>query len=82
MENGLISYYNTPRKYWVRQLRLIVVPIKFRRVVNKACLVSLLEGHSHEQRILSSVLARFWWPMVNTEVAQFIRAYAHCQLVN
>ena len=47
-----------------------------------ACHVSPLAGHSHGQRTLFRILARFWWPMVNKELAQFIRACVHCQLVN
>ena len=47
-----------------------------------ACHVSLLAGHSHDQRTLFRVLAQFWWPMVNNEVSKFIRACAHFQLVN
>ena len=59
-----------------------MVPIKFRQVVMSACHVSPLSGHSHEKRTLLQILEQFWWPMVNKEVAQFIRAWAHCRLVN
>ena len=47
-----------------------------------ACHVSTLEGRIYEQRILFRILALFWWPIVNREVAQLISAFAHCQLVN
>ena len=66
----------------VRQLRLIVVPFKFRQVVMSTCHVSTLAGHSHEQKTLFRILALFWWPMVNREVAQFIRASANFLLEN
>ena len=82
MDNGLISYYDTPCKSRVRELRLIVLPFKFWQVVMYTYHISLLAGHSHEQITISRILARFWLSMVNTEVAQFIRAYTHCQLVN
>ena len=41
-----------------------------------------LVGHSHEQRTLFRILVRFWWPMFDKEVDQFIRACSHFQLVN
>ena len=47
-----------------------------------ACHVSPLAGHIHDQRTLFRILAPFWWPVVNKEVAQFIISYAHCHLVN
>ena len=81
MDNLFISYYGTPRTSRVKQLRLIVFPVKFIQVVISACHVSPLSGHIHEQRTLFRILAMFWWPMVNKEVAQFIRACAHFQLV-
>ena len=80
--NGLISYYDTLCISRVRQLRLRVVPVKFRQAVISSCHVSPLAGHSNEKRTLFSILARFWWQMVNNEVFQFIRVCAHCQLVN
>ena len=46
------------------------------------CHIYPLAGHIHDQRTLFRVLAQFWWPMINKEVVQFIRAFAHCQLVN
>ena len=46
------------------------------------CHVYPLTGHSHEQITLLRILAWFWWPMVNMEVAQFIRSCSHSQLVN
>ena len=82
MDNGLISYYDTPLTARIIQLRLIVVPFKFRQVVMSACHLSLLAGNSHDHRTVFRILARFLWPMVNKEVAQFIRACACCQLVN
>ena len=78
----MISYYSTPRTSRVRQLRLRVVPVKFRRVVMSECHVSPLAVHIHEQRTLNRILARFLWEIVNKELSQFIRAYAHFQLVN
>ena len=33
LENGLVSYYDNLRTSRVRKLRLIVVPVKFRKVV-------------------------------------------------
>ena len=78
----MISYYYTPRTARVRQLRLRVVPVKFRRVVMSACHIYPLAGHSHEQRTLFRILERFWWPMVNKEVGKFIRECANFQLVN
>ena len=66
----------------VRQIRLRVVPVKFRLVVMSACHVYLLLGHIHEHKTLFRIMAQFWWPMVNKEVDQFIRACAHCQLIN
>ena len=68
MENGLISYYETLYTARVRQLRLRVVPVKFRLLVMSSCHVSTLAGHSHAKRTLFRILARFWWPMVNKEV--------------
>ena len=82
LENGLISYYETPRKARVRQIMLRVVPIKFRRVVMSEYHVPPLEGQIHDQINLFSILARFWWPMVNKEAALFMRAFENCQLVN
>ena len=82
LENGLIYYYDTPRTSRVRQLRMRVVPVKFRQVVMSACHVSPLAGHSHEQRTLFRILSWFWWPLVNKYLAMFMRACAHCQLVH
>ena len=65
-----------------RKLRMRVVPINFRKVVMSACHVYPLSEHIHEQRILFMILAWFWWPIFNKEVAQFIRASAYVQLVN
>ena len=65
MENGFISYYDTPPKARVRQLRLIVVPFKLRKVVMSAWHVSPLSGHRHAHRTLYRKLEWFWWPMVN-----------------
>ena len=79
LENGLISYYDTPHAAMVRQLRLRVSPVKFRRVVMSACHISPLAGHIHEQRTLFRIMAQFGWTMVNKEVSQFIIACAHCQ---
>ena len=39
-------------------------------------------GHSHEQRTLFRILVRFWWPIIDKEVDQFILACAHFQLVD
>ena len=82
MDNGLIYYYETPHTARVRQPRLRVVPVKFRRVVMSSCHVSPLSGNSHEQRTLFRILACFWWPMVDKEVDQFIKACAHYKLLN
>ena len=82
MDNGLISYYDTPCTSSVRQLRLRVVPVKFIQVMMLACQVYPLSGHIHDQRTLFIILACFWWPMFNKDVAQLIRSFAHCQLVN
>ena len=79
---GLILYYNTPHKVRFRQLRLRVVPVKFISVVMSTYHVSPLSGHIHGQRTLLRILARFWWPMVNKEIDQFIKAFSHCQLLN
>ena len=40
--NGLIFYYNTPHIYRVRKLGLILVPVRFIRVVVSACYLHLL----------------------------------------
>ena len=82
LDNGLISYYETLNTARVKQLRLRVVSVKFRRVVISVCHVSPLEVHIHYQITLFRILARFWWPMINKDVAQFIRACVHCQLVS
>ena len=78
----MISYYDTLCTSMVRQLRLRVVPVKFRLVVVSECRISPLAGHIHEQIALFRILAHFWWLMVNKEVAQFIRACTYFQLVN
>ena len=78
----MISYYCTPHTTRARKLRLRIVHVELRRVVMSACHISPLAGHIHDQRKLFRILARFWWPMVNTEVAQFIRACAYFQFVN
>ena len=57
-------------------------PIKLRFMVMSESHVSTLLGHSHEQITLFGILARFFFPMVNMEVAHFIRAHIHCQLLN
>ena len=80
--NGLISYSDTLCTARVRQLRLRLVHVKSRRGVMSACHVSPLAGHIYDQRTLFRILARFWWPMVNKEVYQFIRSCAHFQLIN
>ena len=77
MENGLIFYYETPRTARVRQLRLRAPPVKFRQLVVPAYHTSPLEGHIHDKITIFNILARFWRPMVNKEVEQFIRSYAH-----
>ena len=82
LDNILISYYDTPRTSSFRQQMLRVLPVKFILLVMSGCHVSPLTGHSHGQIILFRILARFWWPIINKEVARFIRACAHCQLVN
>ena len=82
MYNVLMSYYKTPRTSRVRQLRLRVVPVKFRWVLISVCHVSLLAGQSHEHRTLFRIMAWFWCPMVNKDTAHFITACAHCKLVN
>ena len=79
LDNGLISYYDTPRIARVIQLRLRVVPVKFIQVVISECHVSPLSGHIHDHRTLLMVLARFWWTMVNKEMVQFIITCANCQ---
>ena len=66
----------------VRSIRLTLSPVKFTQVVISAFHISPIEGHIHEKITLFKILTRFWCPMVNKEVDQFIRAYAYCQLVN
>ena len=73
LDNGLISYHDTPRTARVRRLRRRVIPVKFRRVVISACHVSPLAGHIHYKRPSFRIPAQFWWPMVNKKMAQFIR---------
>ena len=80
--DGVLFYYDVPKTARVRQLRLRVVPIKLRRLVLSACHVSPLAGHSHEQRTLFRILARYWWPGVTKDVTEFIRSCAHCKLAN
>ena len=46
-----------------------------------ACHVLPLVEHRYGQRTLFRIPAQFWWPMVNKELAQFIKTCAHCQLV-
>ena len=75
--NELIYYYDTPHTPRIRQLSLIVVPVKFRQVVISVLHVSLLLVRSHDQRTLFRILARFWCPMVNKELAQFIIDCTH-----
>ena len=82
LENFLIFYYYTPHTDRVRQLRLRVVPVNFRRVVMSACHVSPLSGNIHDKITLLITMAGFLCPMVNKEVVQFIRVYVHLQLVN
>ena len=65
LDNELISYYDTPCRARVRQIRLIVVPVKFIQVVMSACHIYPLAGHSHGHRELFRIMAQFWWPMVN-----------------
>ena len=79
-DNGLITHYETSRTDRVRKIRLIVVPVKLRQVVMSACHVSPLAGKSHDQIILFSIMERFWWPVVNKDLDQFIRACAYYQL--
>ena len=81
MDNGLISYYETPLTARVRQLRLKSVPVKFRLVVMSSCHIYPLAGHSHEHRTLFRILERFWWTILNKDVDHFIRACAYFQLV-
>ena len=47
LDNGLISYYDTPCTVRVRQLRPRLVPIKFKQVLISEFHVSLLAGHIH-----------------------------------
>ena len=65
LDNGLISYYYTPRTAKVREIRLKVVPVKFISEVMSEYHVSPLSCHRHEQRIVFRILAQFWWPVVN-----------------
>ena len=74
----MIYYYGTLCTARVRQLRMRVAPVKFIRVVILELHVSPLEVHSHEQITLFRILVWFWWPMVNEDVTQFIRACANC----
>ena len=61
---------------------MIVVPVKFRKVVMSECHIPPLAGHIHEQRTLFRIMAQFWFPLVNKYVAQFIIACAYFQLVH
>ena len=72
MDKNLVLYYDTLCKARVKQLRLRVVPIRLRQVLMSACHISPLSGYIHEQRTSFMILVRFWWPMVNEEVAKFI----------
>ena len=45
----MIFYYNTPHTPWVMKLGLVVVSVKFRRVVMSPCRIYPLVGHIHEQ---------------------------------
>ena len=81
MENGLITYHETQHTDRVSKPRLKVVPVKFRQVVIPECHVYPLSGHSHDQRTLFRILARFLCLMVNNEEDQFIRACTNYQLV-
>ena len=74
LDNVLIFYCDNPLTARVRQIRLRVVPVKFSILEMAACHIYPLSGHRHEQRTLYRILEWFWWPMVNKEVAQFIRA--------
>ena len=72
-DEGSILYYVIQCKAVVKQLRLIVVPIKFRQVVISYFYGSLLDVHIHEKSTLFSTTERFWWSKVNKEVDPFIR---------
>ena len=78
----MVLYHYTPKTARVRQLRLILVPVRFRQVVISSCHVSTLSGHIHKQITLFMILERFWWTMVNKEVDNFITSCTRCQLVN
>ena len=52
----MIFYYETPRISKVRKIRLIVVPIKFRKFVMPVCHVSPLVGHILEKQTLFRIL--------------------------
>ena len=47
-----------------------------------ACHISPLAGHSHEQRTLFRILARFGRPMINKDVDKFIKACVSFKFVN
>ena len=80
LDSSLISYCDTPSTARVRQLRLRVVPVKFIQVVVSACHVSPLAWHIYVDKTSFMILEKFFCPVVNKEVEQFIRAYTHCQL--
>ena len=82
LQDGIIHYYDEPRRARARQLRLRLVPISLRRVVISACHSSPFAGHSGTHRTYHRLTARFWWPGMNRDTLHAVQSCAHCRLAN
>jgi hypothetical protein len=82
LENGIIYYYERPKRARMKQIRSKVVPKTLRRTIINACHSSPMSGHTGIHKTYYRVITRYWWPRVNSDVTEAVRACAHCKLAN
>jgi hypothetical protein len=82
ISNGILYYYDEPRRVRARHLRVRVVPRRLRRVVVSACHASPFAGHSGTSRTYNRLLTRFWWPGMSRDTVDAVTNCAHCRLAN
>ena len=57
----------------------IFVPYAKRKAVLQACHDNVLAGHLGQKVTLERVRAKFWWPKLRQEVANYVRSCDRCQ---
>lgn len=73
-DDGLVYRKSDDERYEDR----LVVPVKFRKQILKACHDSPLSGHCGTEKTFEKVNSRFFWPKLRSDVKDYVRKCVSC----